>query len=285
AVVGFATTIFRCLVYGWRTDVNVLPQIGGSQRLSVLRYRLMIAWLHLVQPIARAWGRFLGHLWSPVVADRREGLVSPIRAVTYRLSWPNVMPLLIRRLTVDDFWSERWVDRVLLLNEIARRLQLHSATHSVHAHDPWQLDRDVSVSTGFLGWVDLRTLLEEHDGGRCLFRVATRHRLTPWGVFALIGFGIGGSLLLTTGQIVAFFAWCGVSAALLGSIWGRAVRVHAGIRVVVEQVATEYGLLPIDSPKISRSSSGISADVEPPSEAERPSTLTTTTEKQDKIAW
>tara|TARA_B100000809_G_scaffold72905_1_gene70646 strand:- start:584 stop:1168 length:585 start_codon:yes stop_codon:yes gene_type:complete len=194
------------------------------------------------------------------------------------------MPLLIRRLTVDDFWSERWVDRVLLLNEMARRLQSHSATRSVHAHDPWQLDRDVSVSTGLFGWVDLRTLLEEHDGGRSLFRVATRHRLTPWGVFALIGFGIGGSLLLTTGQVVAFFAWCGVSAVVLGSIWRRAVRVHAGIRAVVEQVATEYGLLPIDSRKISRSSSGISADVEPLPKAERPSDMTTTTEKQDKTA-
>lgn len=284
AGIGFATTIFRCLVYGWRTDVNVLPQIGGSQRLSALRYRLMIAWLHLVQPIARAWGRFLGHLWSPVVADRREGLVSPIRGVAYRLSWPNVMPLLIRRLTVDDFWSERWVDRVLLLNEMARRLQSHSATRSVHAHDPWQLDRDVSVSTGLLGWVDLRTLLEEHDGGRSLFRVATRHRLTPWGVFALIGFGIGGSLLLTTGQVVTFFAWCGVSAVVLGSIWRRAVRVHAGIRAVVEQVATEYGLSPIDSREISRSSPGISTDAELLPKAERPSAMTTTTEKQDETA-
>tara|TARA_B100000949_G_C14266139_1_gene445069 strand:- start:1422 stop:2006 length:585 start_codon:yes stop_codon:yes gene_type:complete len=194
------------------------------------------------------------------------------------------MPLLIRRLTVDDFWSERWVDRVLLLNEMARRLQSHSATRSVHAHDPWQLDRDVSVSTGLLGWVDLRTLLEEHDGGRSLFRVATRHRLTPWGVFALIGFGIGGSLLLTTGQVVTFFAWCGVSAVVLGSIWRRAVRVHAGIRAVVEQVATEYGLSPIDSREISRSSPGISTDAEPLPKAERPSAMTTTTEKQDETA-
>ena len=281
AGIGFATTISRCLVYGWQTDVTVLPQIGGSQRLSALRYRLMISWLHLAQPIARAWGRFLGHLASPVTADRREGFTSPVRGVTHSLSWPNVIPLLNRRLTVDDFWSERWVDRVLLLNEMARRLQSHSATRSVHAHDPWQLDRDVSVSTGLFGWVDLRTLLEEHDAGRCLFRVATRHRLTPWGVFALIGFGIGGSLLLTTGQVVAFFAWCGGSAVVLGSIWRRAIRVHAGIRAVVGQVVTEYGLLSINSRKIS----GFSADVESQPETVRSSDITATTEKQDKTAW
>ncbi|GIS97996.1 MAG: hypothetical protein CM1200mP25_2330 [Acidobacteriota bacterium] len=62
--------------------------------------------------------------------------------MTYSLSWPNIVPLLTRRLTVEDFWSERWLDRVALLNEISHRLQFHGATGSVHAHDPWQLDRD-----------------------------------------------------------------------------------------------------------------------------------------------
>ena len=275
AVIGFVTTVSRCLVYGWRTDVHLLPKIGGSERLSVLCYRLMIAWLHLAQPIARAWGRFLGHLWSPVTADRREGFAAPSRRETYSLSWPNIVPLLTRRLTVEDFWSEQWIDRVTLLNEMSHRLQFHSATGSVHADDPWQLDRDVSVSTGIFGWVDLRTLLEEHDGGRCLFRVAARHRLTPWGVLALTGCAIGGSVLVTTGQVAGFIAWCGVSALVIASIWQRAVRVHAGIRAVVAQVATEYGLLPINSRKIS----GFSADAEPSSEAARPFDATTTTEK------
>tara|TARA_B100000686_G_scaffold209267_1_gene216174 strand:- start:85 stop:2769 length:2685 start_codon:yes stop_codon:yes gene_type:complete len=275
AGIGFATTVSRCLVYGWRTDVHGLPKIGGSERLSVFRYRVMVAWLHLAQPIARAWGRFLGHLWSPVTADRREGFAAPARRETYSGSWPNIVPLLTRRLTVEDFWSERWVDRVTLLNEMSHRLQFHSATGSVHAHDPWQLDRDVSVSTGIFGWVDVRTLLEEHDRGRCLFRVATRHRLKPWGVLALIGCGIGGSLLVATAPVAGFFAWCGVSVVVIASIWQRAVRVHAGIRAVVTQVATEYGLLPINSRKIS----GFSADVEPSSHEARPMDATTTTEK------
>ncbi len=281
AGIGFATTISRCLIYGWQTDVNALPRLGVLGRASVLRYRLTIAWLHLAQPIARAWGRFLGHLWSPVTADRREGFTSPVQGVTYSLSWPNVIPLLIRRLTVEDFWSERWIDRVTLLNEMSHRLQLHSATRSVHAHDPWQLDRDVSVSTGLFGWVDLRTLLEEHDGGRCLFRVATRHRLAPWGVLALIGFGLGGSVLAMMGQAVGFFAWCGVSAIAIGSMWRRAVRVHAGIRAVVGQVASEYGLLPIDSHKVSE----FTADVELPPETDRQSDMSATTEKQDNSSW
>ncbi|MFL2433872.1 MAG: glycosyltransferase [Vicinamibacterales bacterium] len=275
AGIGFAVTVSRCLVYGWRTDVHLLPKIGGAERLSVFRYRLMISWLHLAQPIARAWGRFLGHLWSPVTADRREGFAAPARKATYSLSWPTILPLLTRRLTVEDFWSERWIDRVMLLNEMSQRLQFHSVTGSVHAHDPWQLDRDVSVSTGIFGWVDLRTLLEEHDGGRCLFRVATRHRLTPWGVLALTGCGIGGIVLVAMGQAAGLLTWCGVSTLVIASVWQRAVRVHAGIRAVVAQVATEYGLLPINSRKIS----GSSADAEPSSEAVRPSDATTTTEK------
>ena len=66
------------------------------------------------------------------------------------------------------------------------------------------------------------------------------------------------------------------SALVVASIWQRAVRVHAGIRAVVSQVATEYGLLPINSRKLS----GFSADAEPSSEAARPiDAITTTTEK------
>ena len=86
---------------------------------------------------------------------------------------------------------------------------------------------------------------------------------------------------MTTGQVVAFFAWSGVSAVVLGSIWRRAIRVHAGIRAVVGQVVTEYGLLSINSRKISR----FSADVESQPETVRSSDITATTEKQDKTAW
>ena len=80
---------------------------------------------------------------------------------------------------------------------------------------------------------------------------------------------------MATGQVAGLFAWCGVSALVIAGIWQRAVRVHAGIRAVVAQVATEYGLLPINSRKIS----GFSADVEPPSEEACPMDATTTTEK------
>ena len=80
---------------------------------------------------------------------------------------------------------------------------------------------------------------------------------------------------MATAPVAGFFAWGGVSALVIAGIWQRAVRVHAGIRAVVAQVATEYGLLPINSRKIS----GFSADVDPPSEEACPMAATTTTEK------
>lgn len=247
AMAGVATTVFRCLVYGWRTDVSRLHPVRPWGNASGVLYRLMIAWLHVVQPIARAWGRFRGRLWPPVVGDRRVDS-TPVRRVFARHTlWLDAVPLLARRLNVTEFWSERWVDRASLLSEMTKRLQSRSVPRAVDAHDPWQQDRDLAVATGRWGWVDLRTLLEEHDGGRCLLRVAARHRLTPWGAVVITSLSVGVMMSALLGLVAPLVACLGVGAAIVGSAWRRATRVHAGVHAIVRQVAAEYGLLPMDA--------------------------------------
>ena len=247
AVAGVATTVFRCLVYGWRTDVSRLFPVGLWGGVSGVLYRLMIAWLHVVQPIARAWGRFRGRLWPPVVGDRRVDSTPLQRGFARQASWVHSGPLLARRLDVTEFWSERWIDRASLLSEMTKRLQSRSVSRAVDAHDPWQQDRDLAVATGQWGWVDLRTLLEEHDGGRCLLRVAARHRLTPWGAVVVTSLSVGVIVSTLLGLVAPLMACLGVGISVVGSAWRSAARIHAGVRAIVTQVAAEYGLFPIDT--------------------------------------
>ena len=99
------------------------------------------------------------------------------------------------------------------------------------------------MATGRWGWLDLRTLLEEHEGGRCLFRIGARHRLAPFGsmVGTLTGAGLAASLVLGAGLTAAFLLASGLAAA--ASMCRRIAQVDAGVRAVVEEVAARRGML------------------------------------------
>ena len=241
---GIAMTVCKCIGYGLRTELRGLPPIRPwGTRASHAIYRATIAGLHLVQPVARGWGRLRGRLWPPEVAARRTGSAE---RPSVRVEWPRdvmrVLRLMGRGRVGLRFWSEQWIDRAELLTRIARRLETASVGRAIDAHDTWQQERDLAVATGRWGWLDLRTLLEEHGQGRCLFRVTARHRLTPFGatVGAGVGLGIGVSLLLGGIPAAGLFAAAGlVAAAQMGL---QIARVDAGIRAIIAEVAEEQAM-------------------------------------------
>ena len=244
AASGIAITVWKCIGYGRRTELRGLARIGPwGARASRALYRATIAWLHLVQPAARGWGRLRGRLWPPEVAARRT---RPAEGAPARVAWPGgamrALRLMSRGRVGLRFWSERWVDRADLLTRIARRLEAKAVSRAIDAHDTWQQERDLAVATGRWGWLDLRTLMEEHGQGRCLFRVTARHRLTPFGatVGTALACGIGISLLLGSTTGVVACAGAGVVSALR---MGRQIaRVDAGVRAVIAQVAEEQAM-------------------------------------------
>ena len=244
AASGIAITVWKCIGYGRRTELRGLARIGPwGARASRALYRATIAWLHLVQPAARGWGRLRGRLWPPEVAARRTRRADGAPA---RVARPGgamrALRLMSRGRVGLRFWSERWVDRADLLTRIARRLEAKAVSRAIDAHDTWQQERDLAVATGRWGWLDLRTLMEEHGQGRCLFRVTARHRLTPFGatVGTALACGIGISLLLGSTMGVVACAGAGVVSALR---MGRQIaRVDAGVRAVIAQVAEEQAM-------------------------------------------
>ena len=244
AASGIAVTVWKCLGYGWRTELRGLPRIRPwGARASRAIYRATIAWLHLVQPVARGWGRLRGRLWPPEVAARRAERAEDAPA---RGEWPRdamrALRLMSRGRVGLRFWSEQWVDRAQLLTRIARRLEATSVGRAIDAHDTWQQERDLAVATGRWGWLDLRTLMEEHGQGRCLFRVTARHRLAPFGatVGATVAGAIGASLLL--GSVAAAVVCAGAGAAAAARMGRQIAQVDAGVRAVIAQVAEEQAM-------------------------------------------
>ncbi|MXY25397.1 MAG: glycosyltransferase [Acidobacteria bacterium] len=242
SVSGIALTVWKCVGYGWRTELRGLPRIRPwGPRASRGIYRAMIAWLHLVQPVARGWGRLRGRLWPPEVAARRIGEEPSPRA-----DWPRdamrALRLMSRGRVGLRFWSEHWVDRADLLTRIARRLETASVGRAIDAHDTWQQERDLAVATGRWGWLDLRTLLEEHGQGRCLFRVTARHRLTPFGATVGVGVAAGVGASLAAGSIAAAAVFGAVGLVAAARMGLQIAQVDAGVRAIIAEVAQERAM-------------------------------------------
>jgi hypothetical protein len=203
-------------------------------------YRSVIAMLHLVQPAARAYGYARGLLHPPLVpATNPIAPVEPAKKVprdrTYRIG------LLMRGSGSCCFWSEAWTNGGALLERIVDRLRVARLRGGIIVDDGWQPNRDVSVPLSLWAWAHLKVMVEEHGGGRCLFRarIEIRPRLVTLTLMtALIA---AGWLAATAGALgVASVALCGI--ATFGAIAWNVSRDAGQVLDIVSAVATESGM-------------------------------------------
>src|SRR5690606_38988742 len=104
--------------YAFASDIRALPAIPGrSPATSRLLTRALIAWLHFLQPLARARGRLRGVLMAPEVELAHDG---PARTPAWR-EISNLISFLAARPRTLCFWSEKWLAREALLTNIVER--------------------------------------------------------------------------------------------------------------------------------------------------------------------
>ena len=247
-ILALLTTLGQCIRYGWRSDLQGLPRIGRwSGRPSRWLYRALIAWLHLIQPLARARGRIRGlsqpeavapqhvtrHPWKTPIPGYRDAL-SPVR-------------LLSRGGAEQAFWSAAWTSHTTLLSELVGVLRASRPAQRVEVDEGWRPDRDLSLGIGHWGWLHVRTLIEEHKGGACLFRVRARLRPSFVGTLrgltlaVLLAGGTGASLALYTppvGVVVAAVA----TAAIAARVAWQATRAATVLDRALSHVTTAAGL-------------------------------------------
>ena len=232
---GLATTILKCAVYAGRSDVERLPRIRDwSPRRSRAAYRLTIAWLHVVQPFARAFGFLRGALAPPASAAERAAAPGHARP------WLD-LGILLGRTHQRRFWSERWAGPEALLTDLASRLR-GVRGRGIHVDDGWRCDRDISIALGPWGWAHVQALVEDHGTGRCLVRV----RLQVRPRVALL------PLVLLAAAAMALEASDGPRLALAAlTVAGIAIVIRAArdishdttqIEGVLSRVASDYGM-------------------------------------------
>ncbi|HYT68453.1 MAG TPA: glycosyltransferase [Vicinamibacterales bacterium] len=246
ALIAFGTTAAKCLLFGLRSDVARLPAIEHfSSRGSRAVYRLTIAWLHFLQPFARLYGRVRGYVSDSARVAVRAGFPdASSRASLTRGALARTMPLLTGREIEESFWSENWIDVGTVLSRLADRVQRQHVLRQVELDSGWWENRDLSIVDRGWSRLDVRALVEDHGGGRCLCRVRTRARLRA----AIVPLAAGAGLA-TVLQQAGLIGWPlgAVTAAALAAVFAAAnlVRSSSLLTDAVDEVATDCGMAPI----------------------------------------
>ncbi len=235
-LVGVAATLAKNVSYAWRSDVDLLPG-------NPLWYRLVVAYLHFIQPFARVRGIVRAILSPPEVTEP----VAPRQ--TSRGPTPSLresaraLLLLCGGVTEDRFWSETWTNTERVLVQLTDWLRRSRAVQVVEIDEGWSHDRDVSVLVGRWAWLDVRALVEEHASGRALLRINMYLRPTSVGIVsavlfsaALLGAASAGlALRWPTAGLVAAGLTIAVSVYAVWLTSQTTAIVQRGIRAVAEQ--------------------------------------------------
>jgi GT2 family glycosyltransferase len=143
------------------------PPSGGRSPASRLWWRLVTAFLHLVQPLARLCGRL-------------EHGLTPWRRLTYGFfSWP--------RPRTATLWSEHWRATGVWLTSVEAALRERGvAVARGNGYDRW----DLELKAGMFGAIRVLMAIEEHGRGRQLLRFRLWPRLSVSGLILVLLFGL-----------------------------------------------------------------------------------------------
>jgi O-antigen biosynthesis protein len=241
---GLAATAARCIAHAWASDIRSLPPRPGlSAPMSRLLTRGLIAWLHLVQPLARIRGRIRGGLTSPEL-ERAPYQVQP--SPTWH-DFGQVLSFFTTRRQALSFWSERWLSREALLTHIVDRLRSTRIATALEVDEGWHTARDVSVLLGRWGRLDVQLLVEEHERGKTLVRIARRLRVTPF-FAAMVGslVALTASWLNTSAGGWLILVPIALAAGLmLRALWHGVATVSLADAVMAQELLDE-GAMPLE---------------------------------------
>lgn len=188
-LVAIAAPVAQALLSAARAEFPT-PRPDPVERLKL---RGLTAILHLMQPLARLIGRF------------RHGLTP------WRQRGATVTPLpLGARPTL---WFEDWHDPHRVLERLGVKLrETGSAARAGGDLDDW----DLEVRGGLFGSARVNLAVEEHGGGKQLFRFRIAPRPAPWGLILAGLFGLIALLSALNGAWLATLPTAAFALALLG---------------------------------------------------------------------
>jgi len=166
-------------------------------------------------------------------------------------TWRDVVAsarLVTRTGTERSFWGESWASHTTLLTELVGVLRSSRPTQIVDVDAGWRPDRDFSLAIGRWGWLHVRTLVEEHEHGACLFRMRARLRPSFVGTLqgvtlaVLIAGSMSASIFIYDMSVTVWVAAVSIAAIGVRAAW-QAMRATAVLDRAVTRVSTAAGLL------------------------------------------
>jgi GT2 family glycosyltransferase len=252
---GWAVTILRCIQFAMASDLGGLPPVEGLSRgQSHIAYRTLIGWMHLINPVARMWGRIKGMSSMPHATAAEHTSRRPWKAPIPRLAdvWRSVC-LSVGVTDVRAYWSETWVDHAHLLTEMVGVVRAVRPAPVVEVDEGWRPDRDFSISVGRWGWLHVQALVEEHAAGKCLMRVRSRLRVSFVGTLhALSAAAVltGATLGLMSMRVGFGSALGGLALVVLATraAW-QAIRAVAVFDRGLARVVQDAGMMLLGTPR------------------------------------
>jgi GT2 family glycosyltransferase len=253
---GWATTLGRCVHLALKSDLAGLDPLEGLTLGDTRRrYRALIAWLHIIQPLARLRGQIRGMMLSPqVTSPHVTRLPWNMPVPTWRDAW-GAAGLFRGHQTECAFWSDSWIAQTTVLTELVGVLRASRPTQLMLVDDGWHSNHDLGLTIGRWGWLRVRTLVEEHENGRCLLRVSTELRPSFVGLIRALMFVV---LLVVVGRTaialslpgtVSVFASIVIAIGVLvaRATWQTARTAAVFVRAL-GRVTQNARMVPIDTP-------------------------------------
>ncbi|MBI1745704.1 MAG: glycosyltransferase [Acidobacteria bacterium] len=183
--------------------------------------RLIIALLFYIQPLVRSWKRYAGR----VVSYRH----SPDPALL-----ENRSPRLpLRGVLTESYWTEAWQHRTQLLDSMVAYLSERRWAKNV---DPGWSDWDIEMYCHLWTALQIRTVQEDHGGGKRLIRVQYRLRLTKaTKTLAVLG-AIASAVLTYFHKLPAAVAVLAL-ITLIGGFWWRGAGLAARAVAAFDAIA------------------------------------------------
>jgi GT2 family glycosyltransferase len=196
--------------------------------------RLLIAAMHVAQPVERGWARY---------KSRFTSIEIPAAFHTLRRAWKRRAPRLLGQRQID-LWSETGVGRDKLLQSL---LALAAENRWFVRVDPGWDSHDVRFYGDRWCKTDLVTVTEQHGGGKLLTRVrlepaATFFQRVLWFALAYVWlavYGVGGPWTLATTPILL---------ALLLHVRHAGRRLNAVVVASVLTIAEQIGMTVVGEP-------------------------------------
>jgi O-antigen biosynthesis protein len=128
------------------------------------KYRLMLIWLHFIQPWARVRGRIKGYFSDANYTDAGRALLTDAP----RLSVLDTFKLLFLHLD-KTYWDTRYTDLDVFLGDLRKRSA--GALTPVRCDDGWRQTHDLILRSGRTFSFKMKVAAEDHGGMKRMFRV------------------------------------------------------------------------------------------------------------------